>query len=468
MGEHLGIIGKNGAGKSTFLNLIAGNLEPDEGEITINSSCRVAFLEQDVRFPEGCTLSGFLRLSGDEHIRLLRDYENGNHDLMDKIESLGIWDIEDRYKRYLGELGVHLDLETPMAVLSGGMPKKAAIARILAIEPNIILLDEPTNFLDLEQIDWLNKYLNAFKGTFILVSHDTQFLNDTCKIIINIENAQITKYWCSYNEYLVQHEQKAQQYRDDYERQQQQIKKMEEYIAKNKARAATAGMANSRQKMLDRIDVMAKPVSTVKPVFSFPYVQILTRHLLEVKKLEIGYDGNAILPPIDLSMTSDTKMWIRGTNGLGKTTLLKTLMHKLPAISGTFDFHLQTKINYVEQDLEFRTKSISATTFMNEMFPKMSAKEIRSELAKVGLRGDLATKPVNQLSGGEQVKIKLCAIMQKPSNLLILDEPTNHLDVNAKDALFDALQDYKGAILLVTHEPEYANRVCTDIFDIKF
>ena len=130
-----------------------------------------------------------------------------------------------------------------------------------------MLLDEPTNFLDLEQIDWLNKYLNAFKGTFILVSHDTQFLNDTCKIIINIENAQITKYWCSYNEYLIQHEQKAQQYRDDYERQQQQIKKMEEYIAKNKARAATAGMAASRQKMLDRIDVMAKPVSTVKPVF---------------------------------------------------------------------------------------------------------------------------------------------------------------------------------------------------------
>ncbi len=486
-GEHIGVVGLNGAGKSTFMNIIAGNLSQDSGEVKWLNGIRWGYLDQHANIDRSQSVMEYLKTSFqhlyDLEAQLNAMYEEmGSADenqlnaliektakLQERLEHANFYDLESEIKKVATGLGINnYGYDSIIATLSGGQRAKLMLAKLLLQDLDVMLLDEPTNFLDLEQIDWLNKFLNAFKGTFILVSHDTQFLNDTCKIIINIENAQITKYWCSYNEYLVQHEQKAQQYQDNYERQQREIKRMEEYIAKNKARAATAGMANSRQKMLDKIDVMQKPVSTIKPTFEFPYVQILTRHLLEVKNLEIGYDGRPILPPINLSMTSDTKMWVRGTNGLGKTTLLKTLMHKLPAISGTFDFHLQTKINYVEQDLEFRTSNISATTFMNEMFPRMNAKEIRNELAKVGLRGELATKPVCNLSGGEQVKIKLCAIMQKSSNLLILDEPTNHLDVNAKDALFDALQDYKGAILLVTHEPQYANRICTDIFDIKF
>ena len=219
--------------------------------------------------------------------------------------------------------------------------------------------------------------------------------------------------------------------------------------------------------MLDKIEILQKPINAEKPTFSFPYIQVITRHMLEVKDLLIGYNNKPILPPISFSLASDTKLWIRGTNGLGKTTLLKTLIHKIPSLGGSFDFHLSSKINYVEQDLEFRSNQISATTFMNETFPRMNFKEIRNQLALVGLKGELATKPVGNLSGGEQVKIKLCSIMQKTSNILILDEPTNHLDVNAKDALFEALASYPGAILLVTHEPEYAERICTDIFDIK-
>jgi len=487
-GEHIGVVGLNGAGKSTFMNIIAGNLSQDIGEVKWLNGIRWGYLDQHANIDRSLSVMEYLKTSF-QYLYHMESELNALYEKMgdisdekeldsliektakmqDRLQNSNFYDLESEIKKVATGLGIHnYGYDTIIATLSGGQRAKLMLAKLLLQDLDVMLLDEPTNFLDLEQIDWLNKFLNAFKGTFILVSHDTQFLNDTCKIIINIENAQITKYWCSYNEYLVQHKQKTQQYIDNYERQQREIKKMEEYIAKNKARASTAGMANSRQKMLDKIDVMQKPVSIVKPTFEFPYVQILTRHLLDVKGLEIGYDGVAILPPIDLSMGSDTKMWIRGTNGLGKTTLLKTLMHKLPAISGIFDFHLQTKINYVEQDLIFRTKQMSATTFMNETFPRMNAKEIRSELAKVGLRGELATKPIANLSGGEQVKIKLCAIMQKPSNLLILDEPTNHLDVNAKDALFDALQDYKGAILFVTHEPEYAKRICTDIFDIKF
>jgi ATPase subunit of ABC transporter with duplicated ATPase domains len=486
-GEHIGVVGLNGAGKSTFMNIITGKLSQDEGEIKWLNGIRWGYLDQHANIDRSQTVIEYLRTSFQylydlnsslekmyEEMGTIEDPEkldnliNKTSKLQERLQEANFYDLESEIKKVATGLGIHnYGYDTLIANLSGGQRAKLMLAKLLLQELDVMLLDEPTNFLDLEQIDWLNKYLNSFKGTFILISHDTQFLNDTCKIIVNIENAQITKYWCSYNEYLIQHEQKAQQYQDDYERQQREIKKMQEYIDRNKARAATAGMANSRQKMLNKIEVMQKPVNFEKPSFNFPYISVITRHLLEVKNLEIGYNGKAILPPINISMASDTKLWIRGTNGLGKTTLLKTLMHKLPAISGTFDYHLSTKINYVEQDLEFRSKQISATTFMNEMYPRMNAKEIRSELAKVGLKGELATKPVGNLSGGEQVKIKLCSIMQKTSNLLILDEPTNHLDVNAKEALFEALKEYEGAIILVTHEPQYAQDLCNEIFDIK-
>ena len=226
-------------------------------------------------------------------------------------------------------------------------------------------------------------------------------------------------------------------------------------------------MANSRKKMLDRIDVMQKPVSFEKPTFSFPYTLLVTKHLLEVKDLSVGYDGKAILPPITFGLDSTTKLWLRGTNGMGKTTILKTIMKRLPAISGSFNFNINAKINYIEQDLQFRSKEINAMTFMNETYPKMSQKDIRTQLAKVGIKNDLATKYISNLSGGEQVKIKLCALMQKESNILILDEPTNHLDVSAKEALFEALQAYDGAIILVSHEPLYAEKLCNKVFDIE-
>ncbi|MEG1535798.1 MAG: ATP-binding cassette domain-containing protein [Clostridia bacterium] len=196
--------------------------------------------------------------------------------------------------------------------------------------------------------------------------------------------------------------------------------------------------------------------------------RFLLEHMLEVKDLEVGYEGKAILPPITLSMASDTKLWIRGTNGMGKTTLLKTLMNRLPAVKGGFDFNINSKINYIEQDLQFRGNDINAITYMNEMYPKMSQKDIRAQLAKVGLKSELTTKAVGTLSGGEQVKIKLCSLMQKESNILILDEPTNHLDVVAKESLFEALDAYEGAIILVSHEPLYAEKLCDKIFDIEF
>ena len=486
-GEHIGVVGLNGAGKSTFMNIITGRLSQDAGEIKWLNTIRWGYLDQHADIDRSQSVMDYLQGSFDHLYKLNEQLEqiytdmaseedpdkldrlvNKSAVMQEKLDDSGFYDLDSKIKKVANGLGVNnFGYDTIISNLSGGQRAKLMLSKLLLEELDVMLLDEPTNFLDLEQIDWLRKYLDSFKGTFILISHDTAFLNSVCKIIVNIENGMIKKYWGNYDSFLLQHEQNAKQYADSYERQQREIKKMEDYIARNKARAATAGMANSRTKMLDRIDVMQKPVSFEKPTFSFPYTLLVTKHLLEVKDLSVGYDGKAILPPITFGLDSTTKLWLRGTNGMGKTTILKTIMKRLPAISGSFNFNINAKINYIEQDLQFRSKEINAMTFMNETYPKMSQKDIRTQLAKVGIKNDLATKYISNLSGGEQVKIKLCALMQKESNILILDEPTNHLDVSAKEALFEALQAYDGAIILVSHEPLYAEKLCNKVFDIE-
>lgn len=487
-GEHAGVVGLNGAGKTTFMNIIAGKIIQDAGEVKWLNGIRWGYLDQHANIDKSLTVMEYLQTSF-SYLYELNDkleslYESmGSCEDMDELDKLvsrsanmqeqldkgGFYEIDSRIKKVANGLGVgNFGYDTSVAKLSGGQRAKLMLSKLLLSELDVMLLDEPTNFLDIEHIEWLKKYLDTFKGTFILISHDTQFLNDTCKLIINIENKTIRRYSGNYNQFMAQYEQNAKQYAEAFERQQREIKKMEDYIQRNKARAATAGMANSRKKMLDRIDVLDKPISTIPAFFSFPHVLVCTKDLLIVKDLEVGYNDKAILPPINFHMNSESKLWIRGTNGLGKTTLLKTLMHQIKKINGKFTFNVNTKINYIEQDLEFRNNSATAMQYLNELFPRMSNKDTRSELAKVGLKSDLASKPINLMSGGEQVKTKLCAMMQIPSNLLILDEPTNHLDVTAKEALQDALRKYEGAILLVSHEPNFATPICNDIFDLEF
>ena len=258
------------------------------------------------------------------------------------------------------------------------------------------------------------------------------------------------------------HEMNAKQYEEEYNRQQEQIKKLQTYIDKNSARASTAGMANARKKQLAKIEVMQKPVVAYDAQFNFPVVELNTKDLLTVTNLEIGYD-QPLLPPLNIHMRSGTKLWVRGTNGIGKSTLIKTLMRKIPRISGFFTFHNAVKIAYLEQDLEFAQSSESASAYYSRFFPRANPKEIRSELAKVGLKGELATKPLKNMSGGEQIRAKLAVLCKTPSNLLILDEPTNHLDVKAKKALKEALIAYEGALILVSHEEDFVQDICNEI-----
>ena len=319
-GEHVGIVGLNGAGKSTFMNIVTGKLSQDAGEVKWLSGIRWGYLDQHANIDRSQTVMQYLRtafhylyelnekleklytdMATEEDMDKLDKMVNRSAAMQEKLDESGFYDLDSQIKKVANGLGVNnFGYDTVISHLSGGQRAKLMLAKLLLEELDVMLLDEPTNFLDLEQIEWLRKYLDTFKGTFILISHDTSFLNSVCKIIVNIENGMIKKYWGNYDEFLLQHEQNAKQYADSYERQQREIKKMEDYIARNKARAATAGMANSRKKMLDRMDVMQKPVSFEKPTFDFPYTLLVTKHLLDVKNLEVGYDGKAILPPISL------------------------------------------------------------------------------------------------------------------------------------------------------------------------
>ena len=344
-GEHVGIVGLNGAGKSTFINIIAGLLPQDSGEVKWNSGISIGYLDQHADIDRSQTVmeylkSGFARLyelnakmesiyaeMGEisDEAELERKIGKANN-ILETLTREGFFDLESSIKKVANGLGVNsFGYDTSVSVLSGGQRAKLMLSKLLLMRPDVMLLDEPTNFLDIEHIDWLVDFLNASDNTFMVISHDTDFLNRVCRFIVSIENGMIRKYGGNYDQYKVQAEQNAKQYEESYLRQQREIERMEDYIARNKARASTAGMANSRQKMLDRMEVLRKPTVIYDAVFSFPLSPLHTRDMLTVKNLEIGY-GYPLLPPINIHLSSEDKIWIRGTNGIGKTTLIKTLM----------------------------------------------------------------------------------------------------------------------------------------------
>ncbi len=484
-GEHVGIVGLNGAGKTTFINIIAQKLSQDAGEVIWLNGIRYGYLDQHADIDRSKTVMEYLSSAFDylyeQDARLQKMYEDmctaegdeldrlieKSSKLQERLDDAGFYDLDSKIKKVANGLGIHVfGYDTFISTLSGGQRAKLMLAKLMLEELDVMLLDEPTNFLDVEHVDWLIKYLNGFNKTFMVISHDVDFLNGVCKYIVSIENGSIRKYTGNYDQFLVQHEMAMKQYEEDYARQQAEIKRMEDYINRNKARAATAGMANSRKKMLDRIEVMAKPVTLMDAHFEFPCQMLNTKDMLVVENLEIGYDS-VLLPPISFRMRGDTKLWIRGTNGIGKSTLLKTLMGVIPKKGGSFEFHIASKRAYLEQDLTFRNTSMTPYDYISDCFPRFGAKEIRSQLSRVGIKGEMALRLIKDLSGGEQVRIRILTIMNTTSNILILDEPTNHLDVRAKDVLLEALKAYDGALILVSHEKQFAEAVCNAVFDCK-
>ena len=478
-GEHVGIVGLNGAGKSTFINIIAGNISYDAGEVIWLNGIRYDYLDQHADIDRDKTVIEYLKTAFDYLYELEKKLNalyaemadttdedkqekliNKSNRMLEQLESEGFYEIDSRIKKAAGGLGVAaIGYDKKIGTLSGGQRAKVMLCKLILENPDVMLLDEPTNFLDVEHIDWLEKYLCSLKKTYIVISHDTDFLDAVCDHIVSIENGSIRKYTGNYSQFVAQHDMAVKQYAEDYQRQQAEIKKMEDYINRNKARASTAGMANSRKKMLERIDVMQKPVVSLESHFSFPCEMLNTRDMLKVDKLVVGYDS-PLLPPISFEMRGDTKLWIWGANGIGKSTLLKTLMGVIPPLGGTYNFHIAAKPAYLEQDLKFSDMNINSFSYISECFPRFNQKEVRSQLARVGIRGEMSLQPIKTLSGGEQVRVKLLTIMNRVSNILILDEPTNHLDVAAKESLKKAIVEYAGAVILVSHDRAFAESVC--------
>ena len=481
-GEHIGLIGANGEGKSTFMSIITGKLMPDEGKVEWAKNVRVGYLDQHTALEKGMTIRDVLASAFD----FLYEMENQMNEICDKMGTAS----EEELESYMEELGtiqdlltmhdfymidskveevaralglLDLGLDKDVTDLSGGQRTKVLLGKLLLEKPDILLLDEPTNYLDAEHIEWLKRYLNDYENAFILISHDIPFLNSVINLIYHMDNQELTRYVGDYDKFQEVYAMKKSQLEAAYNKQQKEIADLKDFVARNKARVATRNMAMSRQKKLDKMDVIELAAEKPKPEFYFKEARTPGRYIFTTEDLVIGYD-EPLSSPLTLSMERGQKIVLTGANGIGKTTLLKSILGLIPPISGSVEQGDYLSIGYFEQEMD---QSI-ATTCIEEIwkeFPGYSQYEVRSALAKCGLTTKHIESKVKVLSGGEQAKVRLCKLINKETNVLLLDEPTNHLDVDAKEELKRALKEYKGSILMVCHEPEFYDGLATDVWD---
>ena len=359
----------------------------------------------------------------------------------------------------LSEIGLDRDVTE----LSGGQRTKVLLGKLLLEKPDILLLDEPTNYLDVEHIEWLKRYLNDYENAFILISHDIPFLNSVINLIYHMDNQLLTRYVGDYDKFQEVYAMKKAQLEAAYNKQQKEIADLKDFVARNKARVATRNMAMSRQKKLDKMDVIELAAERPKPEFRFKEARTPGRYIFQTKDLIIGYN-EPLSSPLNLAMERGQKIVLTGANGIGKTTLLKSILGLIKPLSGTVEQGDYLHIGYFEQEMSQDVNTTCIEEIWNE-FPGFTQYEVRSALAKCGLTTKHIESKVRVLSGGEQAKVRLCKLINRETNILLLDEPTNHLDVDAKDELKRALKEYKGSILMVCHEPEFYEGLATDVWD---
>ena len=481
-GEHIGLIGANGEGKSTFMNIITGKLMPDEGKIEWAKNVRVGYLDQHTVLKKGMSIRDVLASAFDFLFELEaqmneicdkmgeaseEELEQYMEDLVTIQDLLTVHDfylIDSKVEEVARALGLlELGLDKDVTDLSGGQRTKVLLGKLLLEKPDILLLDEPTNYLDVEHIEWLKRYLNDYENAFILISHDIPFLNSVINLIYHMDNQKLDRYPGDYDKFQEVYAMKKAQLEAAYNKQQKEIADLKDFVARNKARVATRNMAMSRQKKLDKMDVIELAGEKPKPEFHFREARTPGRYIFRTNELIIGYE-EPLSSPLNLEMERGQKIVLTGANGIGKTTLLKSILGLIPPISGSVEQGDYLSIGYFEQEMD---QSIS-TTCIEEIwkeFPGFTQYEVRSALAKCGLTTKHIESLVKVLSGGEQAKVRLCKLINRDTNILLLDEPTNHLDVDAKTELKRALQEYKGSILMVCHEPDFYEGLATDVWD---
>ena len=481
-GEHIGLVGANGEGKSTFMNIITGKLIPDEGKIEWAKNVRAGYLDQHTVLEKGTTIRETLASA----FSFLFDLEARMNEICEKMGDAS----EEKLEQYMEELGTiqelltahdfylidskveevgralgltDVGLDQDVSQLSGGQRTRVLLGKLLLEKPDILLLDEPTNYLDEAHIEWLKRYLLDYENAFVLISHDIPFLNSVVNLIYHMDNRTLTRYVGNYDKFTEVYAAKKAQLEAAYNRQQKEIADLKDFVARNKARVSTRNMAMSRQKKLDKMDVIELAAEKPKPEFHFREDRAPGRFIFTTKELVIGYE-EPLSSPLNLSMERGQKIVLTGANGIGKTTLLKSILGLIPPLSGSVEQGDYLSIGYFEQEMEADDNTTCIQEIWNT-FPSYTQYEVRSALAKCGLTTKHIESLVRVLSGGEQAKVRLCKLINRPTNVLLLDEPTNHLDADAKAELKRALSAYKGGILMVCHEPEFYQDIVDAVWD---
>lgn|SRR5574344_479939 len=485
-GDKMGIVGVNGAGKSTLLKIINKEVFYDKGEYYINSKVKIGYLDQQALIDSEKDIMEYLRESyanlyeasaklekayfdmGSADEQKLVALTNKTEELSEFLEENDFYSIDSTIKKVADGLGITaFNLETKVKTLSGGQRAKVRLAKLLLEEPDILLLDEPTNFLDTEHIEWLSNYLNTFGKTFVVVSHDENFLSKITNCICDVDNQKITRYNVGFEQFVKDKELATNQQQQNFERQQKKIGTMTRLIERFRYKATKASMVQSRIKVLDKMEKIEPPAKHFKPHFSFCYKKLGSKILLEVKNLKVGYTKPLLNGQINVTLERGEKLAITGFNGIGKSTFLKTIAGIIPALSGEFKLATNTIIGYYEQDNIFEDSEITPIDYILREYPKLTEKDARSSLAKAGVTAKQALDKIKTLSGGEQSKIKLCKLMLFPCNILILDEPTNHIDHNAILELSSAIKKFEGTVLFVSHDTEFVKNNADKILNLE-
>ncbi|EEL84047.1 Uncharacterized ABC transporter ATP-binding protein [Bacillus cereus AH1271] len=489
--DRIALVGRNGAGKSTLLKIIAGELSHDGGEIIKPKDVSIGYLAQNTGLETSLTiwdemLTVFTHLQQMEtklrrleqemgkeenfsneatYERLLADYDQ----LQLNYKDQGGYQYEADIRSILSGLGFPVEThQTTISTLSGGQKTRLALGKLLLTKPDLLILDEPTNHLDIETLTWLEQYLQGYPGAILIVSHDRYFLDKLVTQVYEISNKESRRFVGNYSKYLDLKSALYEQEMKRYEKQQDEIAKLEDFVQKNIARASTTKRAQSRRKQLDRMELLTRPLGDSKSAsFHFDIEKQSGNDVLQVKDATIGYDADPIIEHVTMRLTRGDSVALVGPNGIGKSTLLKSLVNKLPLLHGDVSFGSNVSVGYYDQEQANLTSSKRVLNELWDEYPLQPEKEIRTILGNFLFTGDDVLKPVSSLSGGQKARLALAKLMMQKSNLLILDEPTNHLDLNSKEILENALIDYPGTLLFVSHDRYFINRVTTTVVELS-
>lgn len=484
--DRVAIVGRNGAGKSTLLKIISGEISFDSGERTISKNTTIGYLSQEFIVREDLSIYEEMITCFDEIISLEANLEKLSYELTpENIENDP--GLLDRFGRLQNEVLTHKDyhykskiesvlygldftkdvFDKKISTFSGGEKTRLSMAKLLLSEPDLLILDEPTNHLDMENVAWLENYLSSYNGAIVIVSHDRYFLDKVVNVVYNLEFGKLKKYVGNYSKFLKQYEEDYEKQLKEFTSQQKDIKRLEEFVQKNIARASTSKMAKSRQKVLDKMELIDNPKKDDKAAnIEFNIKEQSGRDVLMIENLKVGYDGKQVGNAYNFSVYKGDRIAIVGRNGIGKSTLIKTIAKKQNAISGSVHYGSKVSLGYYDQkQAEFE----SSKTILNELwdeYPLMKEAEVRTVLGRFLFRGDSVLKIVRDLSGGEKARLQLAKLMLEKNNLLVLDEPTNHLDITSKQVLEDALENYEGTIVFVSHDRYFINKIANKVLDI--